>query len=131
MDTKHIYNGFEVNNSVRCITLKHVEDSCVTFVTVSATEPVIKGQSEVEGIKVITTTLRVLKHGSGMPDGSRGTIFESYWSTRVFDGDGESKCPTRKLEPFIDFGIEAIEAAITQEHEAIEDLLVQMSIGAR
>lgn len=131
LSTGNTHNGFVTSNSISCVSRKFVERDRVVFVSVSLTEPSVKDHLAVDGVKFLTTTVRMLKRGNVMPDGSRATVLESFWSTKGYDVDGVSKCPGWKLEPFLALGIGAMEAAMVREQGAMEDLLLQAAVGGQ
>lgn len=128
---KNNYDGFQTINTTSSVTRKFTERGRVVFVSLSLTEPLVQNHVPAEGIKFFTTAIRILNLGDALPDGSGSTVLESFWSTRGYDVDGVTKCPPWKLEPFFDLAMGAMEAAMTREHEAVEDLLVQMPFEVR
>lgn len=125
------FNGLETSDSMSGVSRKLVESNRVIFVSLTVLEPELKNHAAAKGIKFFTTTVRVLKDGGALPDGTPSTIMESFWSTRAYDEDGASDCPSWKLEPFVRRGVGAMEAAIAREHMMIEDIFVQMSCQGR
>lgn len=100
----------------------------IVIMTLSLAEYDANASEEV--LHMSRTTIRVLKQGHETYGGSCATVLESYWSARPYGTEGTNEYPSRILEAFLAMGTGAIEAAIAQEQQSVEDLLVQMSVGA-
>lgn len=119
------FDEHESTNTLRVVSRKFVERGRTVFVTQSLSKPRVAGDAAMQGVQFLTTTVRVVRPGGLQPTGGRSTVTESLWSARGFDADGVSKCPVWKLEPYIEVGIRALDATLTQEHNVLEDLLME------
>lgn len=120
------FDGHVANFTLTSVSCRFVEPERTVFVTFALVEPWVEADVAISSAKFSLMAARVVKRGDYLPTGERSTVIELVRSSHALDMDGVTKCPAWKFEPYIDLGIGTMNATMTHEHQAIENLALQL-----